>query len=473
MYKVLGSIVLLGAFVATPCFAQDQVIFDAAGTALVPLTDPIEINLDVVADGMEGSNDVHFTHDFKIIVSWEDDPSGVEAGMRFFDFDEAAGTITNIPWAADFEGNNVSSFYYDDGSPTHDTVGWGPKAKTNWFGPGFGMGAVCYPEDIASVAETYLDVGGGGSVGLVQLYEADGTPIIPVRCGTTDELNEPEGGGRIGDWDYLSNGNIVIITENRQEEDNVTKYGLDAPGKTIEVAILGPDDQFPNKVIKGTESTGSCEMWHGSAALANGFCIRFRSPAGVTLRYFDNEGNPTTGDIVLEGVMAQGGRGDGEGMNSNGNDRIVVVTKHDDDGTGTREIYAAVYDDLGNLVTGPVNVSEGHEFNNTDRTKCAIGPDGSFACIWDDDELLLPDKVCLGRVMNPDGTFATPVLSMDNRYDPVANDQPGSTHRPKITWRGNKIAAGIESSNRGEDPRSLAVRVFQYGPAGVEDWSLH
>ncbi|MFH1739596.1 MAG: hypothetical protein ABIH23_11360 [bacterium] len=480
---LIGTVIAL--LTATPCFAQ-FVPADPAGQGLRPLTDAIEINLDVVADSMEGSNNVAITQDGKIVIGWEDDNSGIGAGIRLFNSD-----LTNIPWANDLEGNNVSSFYYDDGSPTCDISGWAPKVKPNWFGPGFGMGAWAFGFPIAdcgppiasleAVAED--DEGWENEFPAVQMYEADGTPILPVRCGVTDEVAQPVGTIRMGDFCYLSDGSLAIAGECRQDEANVEMFGLAAPGKAVILGIVKAGQQFPETVTRLTESTASSEMWGGIAPFSNGFAARFAlSGQGVNLRYFDNNGNPITGDIALSqfgegdlaGVLGQGGRGDGEGLASNGNNRVAVVTKVDYDGNLGREVYAATFDDQGNLVAGPINVSADNEYNNADRVKVAVGPDGSFICVWDDDDILLPDRVTLGRIMNPDGSFATEIMALDNRFNIATMDQPGTTQKPKVTWRGNKICVLIESthSNPGGSS-SLAARVFEYGATGVDDWSIY
>src|SRR3989442_3449243 len=70
-------------------------------------------------------------------------------------------------------------------------------------------------------------------------------------------------------------------------------------------------------------------MWRGVGVPANGFAIRF-DHGGAKVRMFDNNGNPTTGDIDLATLTGhpetgQGGRGDGVGFSGNGADAYVNV----------------------------------------------------------------------------------------------------------------------------------------------------
>lgn len=484
------------AFATAPAYAQDEFVPSTpAAEGVTALTPAMALNSDVLGDSLESIN-LDIAGDGKIIIGWEDDSAtvngaeaGIAAGIRMYDMG-----LNNIPWAKDFEGNNTSSYYFSDGEPTDDNSGWGPKVRANWFGEGFGMGSCAwqFPEHSGRTETTLdavmLDDGGlGADNPLVQLYEADGTPIVPPRIGATDAFAQPEGSVRIGDWCYLANGNIAISGEVRQNEGNVNPpMSLSVAGRAVSIAIVEPGEQFPSSITRVQEADASASQWGGVAPLANGFVVRYElSGAGIKLRYYDNDGNPTTGDVDLGavtyvdsegidvgGVMGMGGRGDNEGMDTDADDRVVVTTRADVDGYPGLEVYACVLDGQGNFVVNPILVTEGFNDNDTSRCDAAIGPDGSFIVVWDDTYILIDTRVVLARIFNADGTPATGIFSLDDRL--VGLDQPGNSEEPLVAWRGNKIAVAYESSN-GNDygPHELTARVFEYGEADVDDFMLH
>ncbi len=464
---------------------------------VIPLTDAKDLNTDVVSsdDNLE-QIDVDITSDDQIIICWEDDSAGIAAGIRVYDMN-----LTNRPWADDYEGNNVSSYYFDDGEPTDDNSGWGPKVKANYFGDGFGMGSSAwgFPENSGRLVESLSDLmkddeGRGPDSPCVQIYQADMTPILPIICGITDEFAQPQGSVRIADWCYLSNGNIAIAGESHQNDAHPQLLGMSQRERAVTLAVLKLGKQFPDAVSRLHEADGRHEMQHGLAPLADGFVARFNiRDSGVFLRaflrYFANDGKPITGDIDLRqfsfvskdglevaGVLSYGGRGDSVGFDSNARDRVVLSVADDIDGIPGHEIYAGVFDAQGNLITGPIYVNEGYPENDAVRCDAAIATDGSFIIVWDDIYGLFGDEMVLARIFHPDGAPATRIFSIDNRFDHITNkdipegvrfrirgSQPGISRRPRVTWRDNLIVVAWESTNGSPDkdgPRRLSARVF-------------
>lgn len=482
-------------------YAQDEFTpVSPQDAGVTPLTDTVILNADVAGSSLE-SIGVDISSTGKIIIGWEDDassssPAGIAGGIRVYD-----SNLTNIPFPKDAEGNNVGSYYNDNGDPIIDGAGWGPKVKANWFGPGFGMGTTAFgfadPSALIPSLEN-VQIGsnnGEGDIPAVQLYNEDSTPILPVRSGATDAFADPDGDIRIGDWCYLANGNIAIVGESRQDAANANPpLSNPVAARTLSLAILGPNDQFPKSITRLHDGSGQHEMWHGLSPLSNGFVARFKAPSGVALRYFDNNGTPLTGDLFLDeygvdfklGVLNAGGRGDGEGMDTNGNNRVVVATKTNVDGYAGNEVYAAVFDANGTIICGPVLASGddndtggttggGYNFANADRIDAAIAADGSFVVVWTDSDILGSSaQILTARIFNPDGTPATTTFMVDSRFDIPGQFQNGTNQRPRVAWRGNKIVV-ISESNIDSGDRLLVGRVFQYGEeaSGVEEFMLY
>jgi len=65
-----------------------------------------------------------------------------------------------------------------------------------------------------------------GDFPAVQLFDNNGsTALTPVLSDISADYSAGSGSVRIGDWDYLSNGNIVIAGDSRQTADLVSLYG--------------------------------------------------------------------------------------------------------------------------------------------------------------------------------------------------------------------------------------------------------
>lgn len=494
MTKTLFRIATLVAAVAlvTPVLAQEEFapVLDPSTVGLTPLTAATPINGGIESEDDTESIGVDITSNGQIIIGWEDDGSpssveGIAAGIRRYNMD-----LTNIPWANDADDNNVSSYYKDNGDPTVDGLGWGPKIKADWFGGGFGMGSTAFgfadpTFGVESLADAQMNEGNEpGDIPGVQLYDADGAPILPVRSGVTDEFAEPAGDIRIGDFCFLSNGSIAVVGEVRQDGGNALPPMNNNGDRSLSLGILGPNDQFPAAITRLHAADGAHEMWHGVEALADGFVTRFRGPGGIALRYFENDGTPKGDELDLtvigeDAVVAQGGRGDGETLDTNGNDRVLLVGKTNVDGFEGNEVYATVFDGAGNVVVGPIMTSGdlgdggGYSFTNADRVGGAIGPDGSFLTLWADADPLGGDRVLMTRIFNADGTPATPIISVDDRVEDLLA-QPGNARRPRAAWRGNKIVMIWESNVDANFGKIVVARVFQFGEdAAVSDFMLH
>jgi hypothetical protein len=192
------------------------------------------------------------------------------------------------------------------------------------------------------------------------------------------------------------------------------------------------------------------EMWHGVGVTKNGFAIRFgasgtASPAGATVRLFDNNGNPTSGNIHIATLTGEpntggGGRGDGAGFHGNGTDAYVHLA------TGGGTPWITVLNANGTLRWFR-NVAESYESINSDRVDAAISSDGRVVVVFDESVtggVRLPQA----RLFSADGT------PFGNRFWLSERDQPApggsataESRRPRVAWRGGTIAAIWESLN--------------------------
>src|SRR5207245_8719519 len=127
-----------------------------------------------------------------------------------------------------FAGQTLTSkflaFFRSDGSAVSGRTSWGPKIKANLFGDGAGMGATAFDLgiELPEFAPIQLTAAGdnAGEVPAVQLLDNAGKPVR-ILAGVDDAYAEADGDIRIADWDFLSNGNVVIVGESRQKDDLV------------------------------------------------------------------------------------------------------------------------------------------------------------------------------------------------------------------------------------------------------------
>ena len=80
-------------------------------------------------------------------------------------------------------------------------------------------------------------------------------------CGVSDAYAEPDGDIRIADWEFLSNGNIVIVGESRQNADLVNVYGGVAEGSHPIFTIVKKDRSFVKTETIVSSALDSGEMW--------------------------------------------------------------------------------------------------------------------------------------------------------------------------------------------------------------------
>ncbi|HOJ61018.1 MAG TPA: hypothetical protein PK878_12090 [bacterium] len=450
---------------------------------LTPRTSTLYINTpDTINNSSTESLGAAIANNGNIIIGWEDDGDGVrdlEAVWTMFDGNGVSITPdTVVSVGSQTMTTKFLAFFRSDGSAVAGATAWGPKIKANLFGDGVGMGATAFSlgEEIAELADINLDEGGGGDFPAVQLLTNTGQPVA-VLSGVSDEDAEPAGNIRIGDWDYLSNGNIVIIGESRQADDLVTKYGGAAPGNHAIYRIVTPSGEEVRPVGLVSSNAVANEIWHGVGVTRNGFAVRFNEGGRAQVRLFTNDGTPK-GDNIDLGTLAGnegpagGGRGDGTGFHGNGVDAYAVCNSADANGDGAREVYLTVINEDGTLRYSRI-ATDDFEFANSDRVDCAIDAQGRvLAAFMDNDVTGLTVHLVQARLFDATGEPLGGTFFVSER-ETVDNYQ-GESRRPRAALRGNTAVITWESTNHeSTSDRVVAFRVFDVISTGVDHFMLY
>jgi hypothetical protein len=421
--------------------------------------------------------------DGNIAVAWEDDGDALTDQEAVWTLYSPSGvaltpltTITSVDPA--YAGQTIQSkflaYFRADGTAVSGRTAWGPKIKANLFGNGFGMGATAFDLglEVASMAGIQFDAAGAnaGDFPGVQLLNNTGGPL-GVVSGVSEAYAERSGDIRIGDWDYLSNGNILIVGESRQRDDLVAVYG-GAEAKTHGIyRIVSPSGaEVVAERLLGKEPI-EVQIWHGTAVTANGFAVRYGTPAGAKLRFFKNNGDPV-GDEVLAADAAGspiangGGRGEEIGFNGNGKDAYVLATKGTD-ADGLPQIWVAVFNaDGSRRWTRTVNDVNGLAHSAIGRVDAAIDAQGRVVVVYADKAGTLEAGgtafLVLGRVFDASGKPLGGTFHVSEKEMPVAAVLDALD--PRVDFRNNVITVAWESKNLvtdNPDAKSVvALRTF-------------
>lgn len=456
---------------------------------LTPRTPTIFVNTNYNNLNLE-TGDISIGANNNVLVAWEDDGPAIpmqdwEATWTLYDslgnLLTPAVTITNIVGSACFADPlsvancTYRAYFRANGSPTPSyAASFGGKAKGNQFGNGFAWcggadGIACEIPELTNV--NIEETGAGALSPVVQLLNNDGSPNTlaggPDVAGIlsfSDADTEPTGAIRPGDIDFLANGNFVIVGESRQAADQALTGQVGGNVVVYKVLTSSGGVVMPY-TNASTEALGQ-DMWHGTAATANGFAIRF-NVGTERVRFFDNNGIPLTTNIDIAAVTGhpeagQGGRGDGSGFKSNGKDAYVWcantssgpwVTVFNANGTVRYSRAATTTNELG-------------VYANADRLDASIAADGrvivAFTASNNDtnnlNAFILPQAVILDPCGNPMG----PVFYL-GELETGTNAISGNsgTCRPRVDWKGNIIAVMWGSLNRPDSTDiTLALRMF-------------
>ena len=204
---------------------------------LTPKSATIYVNsqatdLTTINNGNTESLGVAIANGGNIMVGWEDDAE--DSSLTPLQDLEAVWTLydsAGVPVTTNTEMHAVSipdagtvssrfmSYFRADKSAVPGATSWGPKIKANLFGDGLGMGATSFllGEEVAAFAA--YDDSNMGDFPSVQLVDNNGQPVSTLGGVSAAYATQDGGNIRIGDWDYLSNGNILIVGESRQSAD--------------------------------------------------------------------------------------------------------------------------------------------------------------------------------------------------------------------------------------------------------------
>ena len=461
---------------------------DDAG--LSPKTSTLFINLpSILNNDSTESLGVAVGQNGNVMVGWEDDGDGItdlEAVWTLIDSTgapltpETGQTSTSVECNCGDQSitNHFVSFFRPDGSAIAGRAAWGPKIKANLFGTGFGMGATAFEigEEVPAFAATE---NGGEEFPAVQLVTETGAPVGIVAGVDAAYASRPNG-IRIADWEYLSNGNIVIVGESRQDDDLLNIYGGDVAKHHAIYRVVTPAGTEVKAVSLVSEVPVESPIWHGAGVTANGFAIRFGAPNG-TVRLFSNDGTPISTNIDLAGatgfpIAGNGGRGDDTGFHGNGKDAYVAVAAGADP-TGNPQVWATVIS-----TNGTIKYSKGVFTDVTlagpGRCDAAIYPDGRVLVVTDD-AAFTGEKIIIGRFLKADGEPDGPTFYVSEVESVDAGTLNPATS-PRVSWRNNVVAVTWQSKNSPELSQAtqsptdvVAVRIFgAFSPGSAESQGL-
>jgi hypothetical protein len=455
---------------------------------LTPKTDTIYVNVPdldnpdlIINNSKTESLGVAIAGNGNVLVGWEDDNDGLRDLEAVWTLYNSSGvsitpatTITtlNPEFAGETLTSKLLSYFRKDGSAVSGRTSWGPKIKANPFGNGIGMGATSFElgievTELAGFNET-------GDFPAVQLLENDGKPI-GIVTGVPAEYAAREGDIRIADWDYLSNGNIVIVGESRQNQDLVDVYGGASPDKQVIYRIVDSTGKEVRAVgaVSATPDTGQ-EIWHGVGVTKDGFAVRWNK--GV--RLFNNAGDPlTTTNIDLASLTgkpsaAGGGRGDGVGFHGNGVDAYALANSGTDD-QGNPAVWLTVLNADGTLRYSR-SVADDLTLTKIGRVDCAIDASGRVIVVFDDTSATGgAAPLVMGRLFDPTGKplGGTFYVSEKELPDPGTLD----ANQPRVAWRSDFVVIVWQSKNSPDllGTKVVAMRQFStFTPGSVESVGL-
>ena len=466
----LGSWSLLGQ--AVPGAPENNGVQPTGDTVYVNTANGADIN-----NSSTESIGVAIARNGNVVVGWEDDGgdlSDLQATWTLFNIQSQPiiepTEIKSIDPA--FAGQTVTSrflsYFRADKTPTPARTGWGPKIQANPFGDGFGMGSTSFELalEVPALAPIENNAAGenAGDYPTVQLLDNSGAPL-GIVSGVTDAYAEAAGNIRIGDWGYLSNGNIVVAGESRQTADLVSVWGGAAAANHVTIRIVKRDGTEAKAIQLASATATKSEMWHGIGTIKTGFGVRFGGDDGrAKLRLFNNDGTPTVatnidlGTLVGNPVAATGGRGDGVGFHGNGNDAYAFLgIGNDADGKAT--VLVTVINTNG-TVRWSKSVADDIALASPGRGDVAIDALGRVAVAYDTTSASVNGvRGVLARVFDAKGNPLGGTFYVSERETPES--LASESRRPRIAFRNDTIAVVWETlSAEVPDVRTVALRQF-------------
>jgi len=433
-------------------------------SGLIPKTPTFYVNTNYYNNAGGESPAIDIAANGNVLIGWEDDGSGAydfESTWSVFSPNGVLLTpqtvITSYVYGVTIT-NTFLSYFRSDGSATPAFTGFGPKIKANRFGNGMGHGSStdALGAEVPELAAINEDDGGpigsgAGGFPSVQLLNNDGSPIRILTGGTDADL-QPAGSVRIGDWDYLASGNVVIVGESRQAVDRALTG--QAAGNVPVYRIVTPAGAQVKGYTPVSSEPISGDIWHGVGVTANGFAVRFNggSGAGITVRMFDNAGNPTTSNINLTPLTGQnqgGNRGDASGFHGNGKDAYVNCNTVSYLGVNTP--WLTVLNANGTLRWSRA-VADTNDTFVANRVDAAIATDGRVIAVWDS---ALPNaspngvtnRLIQARLFSATGVPLGGRFVVSEWENPANPATVYTSEIPRVAWRNDTIAIMWLSQN--------------------------
>ena len=484
--RILDSLPVISlALLASQAFGQLALPGKPEDNGVKPVSDTVYVNTsDTINNTKTESLGIGIARNGNVLVGWEDDGDALTDLEAVWTLVSDTGALitpdTEITTKdPDFAGQTLTSkylsFFRTDKTAISGRTSWGPKIKANPFGDGIGMGATAFDlaKEVTNLAPDYN--GDFGDFPAVQLLNNDGTPVS-IALGVPAAYHAREGNIRIGDWDYLSTGNIVIVGESRQSADLVDIYSGESPQNHAIVRVVSPAGQEIKAVQLAGATPTKTEMWHGVGATKNGFAVRFSDNGPGVIRLFNNDGTPAStnlnlGELVGNPIAAGGGRGDGVGFHGNGNDAYASVAIGKD-GDGKNHVWVSVISTNG-TVRWSKSVSDDLELLGPGRCDVAIDSLGRVAVAYDDAAGTGGNaKIVLARVFDAQGIPLGKTFYVSEKEGPEATTL--ESRNPRIAFRNDTIAVAWESQNIEPGTRVVALRQFviPVKPGSIESVGL-
>ncbi len=396
--------------------------------------------------------------DGSLIIGWRDDGQDLMDLGAIWTLTGPQGDLLINPTQVTsqdprYAGQSVEcpflGFFRSDGSPVPAYVARDPRVRADQFGSGIGMGATVYDigGEIPELQSVQQDDGGQGGFPAVQLLDRHGKPI-GIVLGASDQDAQPAGDIVLADWGYLSNGNIVIVSESHQENDLVNRFGGTTPGTHVVYRIVDPTGKEVKALSLVSDAPVPCQIRSGLAITKDGFAIRFQQAGKAKVRFFDNDGNPTTGTIDLatlagNAAAGEGGLGEDTGFQSNGIDAYVAVAIASV--SGRKQIWVTVLNEDGTLRYSKGAIDD-MALRNPGSADAAIDPQGRVVVVFEDTPptgATVP--IIMARILKPDGEPSAPTFYVSEVEPP--SPMTSEAHHPRVAWREGMIAVVWESMN--------------------------
>lgn len=482
--RIISTLAFLGGtFLISPVFGQASLPGKPEDNGLQPVSETVYVNTtDTINNTKTESLGVAIAKNGNVIVGWEDDGEALtdlEAVWTLFDRDGKSITpdteITSVDpnYAGQTLTSKFLSFFRKDKTAVSGRTGWGPKIKANLFGAGVGMGVTGF--DLGLEVTEFAGYQDAGDYPAVQLLGNAGEPL-GIVMGISQEYGARDTGNiRIGDWDYLSNSNIVIAGESRQSADLVDVYGGESAQNHVILRIVDPTGKEVKAVQLAGDAPTKTEMWHGLGVTKNGFAVRFSNNGPGAIRLFDNAGTPISTNIDLatlanNPIAGGGGRGDGVGFHGNGNDAYVSVAVGKD-GDGKNHVWVTVINTNG-TVRWSKTVSDDLVLLNPGRCDAAIDTYGRVAVVYDDALIEGNAKIVLGRMFDAQGNPLGKTFYVSEKELPDAATP--ESRNPRVAFRDDSVAVTWESQTSSPGTRVVALRLFvlPVKPGSIESVGL-